>query len=514
MMRMLEATVFASKDGRSRGLRRMAFVTGWAFGCIGFGPLQTSAALVSASPPSGVTLILRDDGSAVIGERRQFNLAAGMNEVRFSHMPDTLVPESLLYTLQGGDKGLRLQQQVFRDDTSNVDALWAMLADRPVVASTDAGSVTGEWVGAVADDDRTVLALRPNGSGDLTLLNEDRLASLTFPHASTSVFLRPTLVWLMASDRDRPVAARLHYQAEGLHWQAAYTLILAPDRRQGTLSARVAMHNRSGIAFEQARVRLTAAARQPAAGRGPSLAELRRKRLGREPFQFRVGADRPMEAVDETTAETPLVYDVQEAVDLPSDGSAYAQLAHAPRLPVLQERVYDGVRFDGFPRNPRVDWNIGTESQPAVEVYLRFENTEANGLGVPLPFGRLMLFNELEDGSLDWVGESFLPATPVGGEGWVRLSPVPGLHGRRVRTDYREIVPRHEYEESFDVLLMNDGTEPAVIRVVEHLYRGSEYEIVAADAPFEETGPQTIAFHVQVDAGARKTVHYTVRYRW
>ncbi len=72
----------------------------------------------------------------------------------------------------------------------------------------------------------------------------------------------------------------------------------------------------------------------------------------------------------------------------------------------------------------------------------------------------------------------------------------------------------HEYEETFEIRLTNLGEEAALVRVVEHLYRGPEFEIVKADSEYTQTGPQTIEFRPELKPGARRALHYTVRYRW
>jgi len=57
-----------------------------------------------------------------------------------------------------------------------------------------------------------------------------------------------------------------------------------------------------------------------------------------------------------------------------------------------------------FP-NPVTDRNFGVQTNRKVDVYLRFKNVEENGLGVPLPSGRIRV-NQLDqaDGSLEFIG--------------------------------------------------------------------------------------------------------------
>jgi hypothetical protein len=133
---------------------------------------------------------------------------------------------------------------------------------------------------------------------------------------------------------------------------------------------------------------------------------------------------------------------------------------------------------------------------------------------VDLPTGRLRVLQQRADGSLDFLGEDSLAATPAEGIGHVRVGPARGLLGERERTGYSEVKPLHEYEESFEISLANDTAEDVEVRVVEHLYRWREYEIVKSDTEYDTAAPQTLEFRPALKAGGKRSIHYTVRYRW
>ena len=52
------------------------------------------------------------------------------------------------------------------------------------------------------------------------------------------------------------------------------------------------------------------------------------------------------------------------------------------------------------------------------------------------------------------------------------------------------------------------------IRIVEHLYRWINWQILEKSDPFTKTDSQTIEFRVQVPAGGEKVVTYKVHYTW
>jgi len=52
------------------------------------------------------------------------------------------------------------------------------------------------------------------------------------------------------------------------------------------------------------------------------------------------------------------------------------------------------------------------------------------------------------------------------------------------------------------------------VRVVEHLFRLSEWKILSANADYTKLDYSTIEFMVNVSANGETTVRYSVRYQW
>ncbi len=73
----------------------------------------------------------------------------------------------------------------------------------------------------------------------------------------------------------------------------------------------------------------------------------------------------------------------------------------------------------------------------------------------------------------------------------------------------------HQIDESFEIKLRNQKKDqPVEIRVVEHLYRWSNWNITAKSDDFVKKDSQTIEFRVPVKPDEEKTVTYTVHYSW
>jgi hypothetical protein len=69
-------------------------------------------------------------------------------------------------------------------------------------------------------------------------------------------------------------------------------------------------------------------------------------------------------------------------------------------------------------------------------------------------------------------------------------------------------------DESFEIKVRNHKKEPAEVRVVEHLYRGTTWEIPITSSPFKKTDSQTAEFQIQLAPDEEKTVSYSAHYTW
>ena len=192
----------------------------------------------------------------------------------------------------------------------------------------------------------------------------------------------------------------------------------------------------------------------------------------------------------------------------------------APKLavPVTKTYVYYGapeeVRY-WYPAAPNLDNGFGTQANKKVDVYLLLKNTEQNGLGIPLPAGRIRAFKRDEaDGSSEFIGEDVIQHTPVDEDVMAKLGSAFDIVGDRRQTDYTVNSDGHEATESFEIKLRNHKTEPVHVLIKENLYRAANWNITAASDKWDKLDYRTIQFPVDVPKDGEKTVTYTVKYTW
>lgn len=467
------------------------------------------------SPPKAVSLAVYDTGVAFVTETRSVSVAKGENDLVFSGLPAALDAATISFYSPSARDGLTILEQKFANELASPEALLRSRAGRPVEVVTAAGRVSGTLVGGPglsgSRDAPLAVQVGADGGGLAVFDNPAAISEIRFPlPGGEGPALSPTLRWRAEAAQEGPQTLRLSYMTAGLGWEGHYEAVVLPDGASVFLTGRAAVRNNTGASFADARVKLVSTEK---GGLPPVFAE--RSAAAVSPaLGYAYGASEPDFERVLAGSGAMAAYDLPRPLTLGPGDTLYIQFVRAEKVPITRIFVYDGVRFDRFQRNRRNDWNYGTEHKKTVDSYVEFVNDAAAGLGAALPRGRFRLYEQGADGALTLAGETAMPEADPGASVRVLMGPARGLRGERERTGYSEITPLREYEESFEIRLSNDSAQEVEIRVVEHLYRGEQFEIVKADTDYQPAGPQTIEFRPVLKPGGKRSVHYTVRYRW
>jgi hypothetical protein len=184
------------------------------------------------------------------------------------------------------------------------------------------------------------------------------------------------------------------------------------------------------------------------------------------------------------------------------------------KAPVIY--VYDGAAMFGTFHGQMIrDPGYGTQSNKKVWVMREFKNSEENKLGLPLPKGRMRFYRRDDaDGRIEFTGESELDHTAKNELIRVKTGDAFDVVGERIRTNFQGQNRQDYAEEDFEIKVRNRKTEPISVRVVEHLYRWSNWTITQKSQDFVKKDAQTIEFNVEVPADTEKVITYRVRYDW
>jgi hypothetical protein len=370
-------------------------------------------------------------------------------------------------------------------------------------------------IGLVTEDGQAYSGTLLSGSGDVILQDSEgqvitvKLESIkefNFPALPEGLITRPTLVWQVESSQDGIQDVEVTYLTSGLNWQANYIVVLAEDEENLDLDGWVTLDNRSGTQYTDAKLKLIAGDIH----RAPS-----DERVVKDMLAFEAAAEAPQPAVQERAFFEYHLYEVQRPVTVKDQQTKQIEFVTGSQVPAEKFFVYDGAQipFSGY-YQPIQDPGYGTTSNKKVMVMLQFTNGEEEGLGVPLPRGTLRVYKDDIDGSTLLIGEDAIDHTPADEQVRLYIGDAFDIVGERVQTDFRAEYDDDWMEESFEITLRNHKDEGIEVRVVEHLFRWSEWRILDPSQDFEKLDAQTIEFRVPVEADGEAHVTYTARYEW
>jgi hypothetical protein len=448
-----------------------------------------------------VELAVYNQNVALVRDLRTLELGEGLSEVRFTDVAALIDPTSVHFRSLTDPAGTVVLEQNFEYDIVGSAKLLHKYVDMEISLVTEDGQT---YVGTLLSGNEDIILQAPDGQ--VTMVKLDKVKEFTFPALPEGLITRPTLVWQVESVLDEAQDVEVTYLTSGIGWQAAYNVILADDDKSIDLDGWVTLDNRSGTAYEDAKLKLIAGDihRVPTDGYAVD------KGVRYEAEEAAVGAP-----VEQREFFEYHLYEVQRPVTVKDQQTKQIQFATGSQVPADKFFVYDGsqMRFMGY-YQPLDSPEYGTSSSKKVMVMIEFENGEEQGLGIPLPKGIIRVFKKDVDGSSLLVGEDSIDHTPKDEQIRLYVGDAFDIVGERVQTDFRVDYDDDWMEESFEITLRNHKDEAVEVRVVEHMFRWSEWKILEESHEHEKLDSQTIEFRVPVEADGETVVTYTVRYEW
>ncbi|MBZ0320648.1 MAG: hypothetical protein K8L91_29820, partial [Anaerolineae bacterium] len=170
---------------------------------------------------------------------------------------------------------------------------------------------------------------------------------------------------------------------------------------------------------------------------------------------------------------------------------------------------YDYLYYGG----PVIDQSYGQSTFSDIKTFVEF-STDEEGLNADVPAGRVRLFKKDTDGSALLIGEDTVDHTPKGETIQLYVGNAFDLVGERLQTDF-QYSGYLQLDESYSIKLRNrKDDQPVEIRVVEHLFRWSEWQILTSTHEYTKTSSSTIEYYITVNPGEEVQINYTVHYQW
>jgi hypothetical protein len=328
-----------------------------------------------------------------------------------------------------------------------------------------------------------------------------------FPDLGDDTVLKPAFNWLLQSDKPGKFDAEVGYVTGGFDWSASYNLVSPEMGDYCDLVGWITMNNNSGKTFENAKIKLMAG-------------DVNKIQPQNRPMFFAMQKAMVMDAVEapavtEKAFDEFHLYDIARPTTLHDHETKQVEFVHAEKMYAPTIYVYDGATDYRFYGGLNTDQGYGESDNKKVLVQREFKNAETNRLGIALPAGKLRFYRRDSDSQLQFVGENTIDHTPRNETVRVTTGNSFDLVGERKQTNFRVDSGDKWIDETFEIKLRNHKKDtPVEIRVVEHLYRWSNWEITKTSDDFTKKDSQTIEFRIPVKPDEERVVTYTVHYSW
>lgn len=439
-------------------------------------------------------------GYALVNRPLHYRLKQGSNRISAGGIPPAMDVEAV--TLRPQATGVTVASQRYvAPPSSTADVLAVAIGRKVAVEHTAGGAKLTDSGTLLSANDGLTLAL---ADGRIKVIRE--YDNFSIIQADGLLPQRATLQWTVDATKAGDAAFMLSYPMGGMAWRAEYLATLADgDGCKLALDGAALVANRSGITFDDARVTLIAG----------------------DPDRMQRNAN--YYAADDAAAAAPMVRQLAPPMPEHRTSGEY----HAYELPgTIQVANGTTQRTPLFARLPQVACERAYVTTPQIQVWpppqpllepgynnqsgpqpvkatVSLANTKDAGLGLPLPGGRIRVFQ-----SNDFLGESTLEHTPEGADIRLEVGTAFDLTAERERNAFQVDRSGRNMTESFTITLKNAKKADATILVIEPLPRWSDWKVVSSSVPAKKRTAQRVEFEVPVPAGGETRLDYTVRYRW
>lgn len=528
-------------------------------------PLTAEAQSVTAGPAFDVSVTVYRDpnrneggfdldylgGFALITETRRVVLQPGEQTLRFEGVADGIEPVSAIVTglasgvIEKNRDAKLLSPSALVEAAAGQEGRVDLMRTDPktgVTTRTTATIRAGEN-GVVLETSEGIEALRCSGLSE----------TVSFEESASGLSSTPTLSIRTRVTEPVEAVIQLSYLARGFDWSADYVADRIPNTGNLNLGAWITLANGNGVSFENARVQIVAGKLNRESGQvepidigGPIFAQCwpRGSTSDYEPgFFFAKGGDdfdrvvvtgARMEAMAMAPPPPAPVATITSEVIQEELGDL--KLYRVPeRVSVLSRQAKQVRMFDRanvpvtrlFEVNFTSNYNTNFTAAPLI---LRTTNDKENNLGLPLPQGRVQMFELVGEGAEQrrlLAGQTTLRDLTIDEETEFEFNGGPDIQARQI-VETRSLSPERSLPLA-PVLRVVPGVNagsrvlqeinrieisnarPYPVNVDVRLYMQGDAQMLRADAPYGQKDGRPI-FHLAVPANDTLIVRYqTVR---
>ena len=433
-----------------------------------------------------VKVTVYNNNLGLVKDIRSLALPKGEGELRFmdvaSHiMPVTVHAKSLNYP-----EGFAILEQNYEYDLINADKLLDKYVGEKVKLIN--------WNTYQDRKDEVEAILLSNNNGQIYKIHDEIYLGhpgyKVLPKVPENLIAKPTLMWLFENRDAKKHTLEVSYLTSNISWKADYVLVLNKDDTLADLSGWVTVDNRSGATYKDAGLKLVAG-------------EVHRVAEREEPMFYAAAkalTDRAPQIQEKAFFEYH-IYDLQRKTTIKDKQTKQVRLIEATHVGVEKELLAFGIQ-SYFKRK-----YVPQDSKQPVNVYINFQNSKNNNLGMPLPAGIVRLYKKDQEASLQFVGEDRIEHTPKDEKVKLNTGESFDVVAERIQTDYKQITTG-KHESEWEITLKNHKEEDIRVGIVEPLF--DNWTVLQSSHKYKKVDAFTLRFDVDVPKDGEVKVKYRV----
>lgn len=431
---------------------------------------------------------------ALVRDVRRVHLPTGTIDLRFEDIAASVNPVTVHIVSLNAPKDLTVLEQNYEYDLLNPAKLMDKFVGKEVTLIrlvTENNSTKEVPVKAtlLSNNQGPVWKV---GNEIVTGMGADRLV---FPNLPENLYSKPTLVWLLENRHAGEQDIEASYLTNDMNWNADYVLTVAADQKVADLNGWVTVVNHSGTAYRNAQLQLVAG----------QLNRVYNQAVPMETMMMNKAAPAAPKFAQEALSEYHL-YTLQRRTTLQNNETKQISLLSSTGVHIDKSFVVDGQQY-----YYRTAQNPGIPVKDPVQVHIKFQNSEANSLGMPLPEGTVRVYQGDSKGRVQFIGEDRINHTPKDETLDLHIGNAFDVVEERKQTEYQQLGPRVS-EMAYEITLRNHKPDAIMVEVNEPI--GGDWTMVDSNFKYEKTAAFAVRFSVPVEANGQAVLKYRVRVRW
>ncbi len=423
---------------------------------------------------------------ALVKDTRELTLKRGLNEVQFEDVPSQIDATSVHFESITAPNSCVIREQNYRYDlVDRAKLLQKYLGKELTIREEQEGGGVVVTKGTLLSSGWGLVLQTKSG---VVMVNPDRIE---LPKLPEGLIIKPTLHWLVDTNRSRKHKVEVSYITNGITWDCDYVAVANADDTKLDLNGWVTIDNNSGATYQDAKLKLMAGdvrRIEPPRPRVMAIAA---------PMMAGGMGGMPQPQFEEKTFFEYHLYSLDRKTTVRDNEMKQVELLTATKVPVTKRYFFDGAR--GPKRK---------DGKGKIQVKLEFENSKDNRLGMPLPKGKVRVYKEDDEKSLQFVGEDEIDHTPKDEKVRLYVGDAFDIVGEWTRIGQKKL-SNTVWEYGYKIKLRNHKDEDIEVVCVEHAW--GDWEIINESLESKKKDATKFEYTVPVPKDGEATVTYNIR---